>query len=530
MAPLEIRLLGEMALLRDGLALPLPRSKKTRALLGYLILCRRPERRERLCEMLWRVPDDPRGALRWSLSKLRTVVNADGVDRLQADRERVLFEPRDAHVDVLEWQSPCAGNLDGCSTAELAGLADALSAELLAGLELPDQPDFHYFLAAERRQLTSLRVTALRTLASRSEAPAEVAGWLQTLVALEPYDVELHRRLIEALALAGRRKEAERQRAVSAAVLTDLSEADRVALQRAAHRRPRVAGEAVAAPEPAALEQRIRFCKAADGVQIAYACVGDGPALVKTANWMNHLEYDWESPVWRHVFHGLASGRRLIRYDARGNGLSDWDTDDYSFESMVSDLEAVIDATGLERFPLLGLSQGCAVSVEYAVRHPEKVTRLILVGGYARGWHKLGSAEIDRQTEAMIVLVRIGWGKDNPAFRQMFTSMFMPDAPAENQLWFNELQRLTTSPENAVRLLRACGDVDVRHRLTQVTVPTLVIHARNDMRVPYSSGRELAAGIPGARFVSLPTRNHLLPESDPAWPRLLAEIEAFLAE
>src|SRR5690606_32243400 len=144
-----------------------------------------------------------------------------------------------------------------------------------------------------------------------------------------------------------------------------------------------------------------------------------------------------------------------------------------------------------DRFPLLALSQGCAVSVEYAVRHPEKVTRLILIGGYARGWHKLGSAEIDRQTEAMIVLVRIGWGQDNPAFRQMFTSMFMPDAPPENQAWFNELQRLTTSPENAVRLLRACGDVDVRHRLPEVRVPTLVVHARHDMRVPYSSGREL---------------------------------------
>lgn len=182
-----------------------------------------------------------------------------------------------------------------------------------------------------------------------------------------------------------------------------------------------------------------------------------GLPMSSLANWLNHLEYDWESPVWRHVFRGLAKDRRLIRYDARGNGLSDWDAENISFETMVSDLEAVVEATGLERFPLLGISQGCAVSAEYAARHPEKVSRLILIGGYARGWNVIGSPEAKQQNEAMITLVQIGWGQDNAAFRQMFTSLFMPDAPAENHQWFNELQRITTSPVNAIRLMRATG-------------------------------------------------------------------------
>jgi len=230
------------------------------------------------------------------------------------------------------------------------------------------------------------------------------------------------------------------------------------------------------------------------------------------------------------VFRGLAEGRRLVRYDARGNGLSDWDVEDYLLARQVEDLETVVEAAGLDRFPLLGLSQGCAISVEYAARHPDKVTRLILIGGYARGWKKQGSPEVIRQTEAMITLVGIGWGQNNPAFRQMFTSQFMPDAPPQNQAWFNELQRISTRAQNAVKLLKAAGEVDVTSRLACVRAPTLVLHARDDMRVPFNAGRELAAGIPGAKFVSLNSSNHLLPDTDPAWPVMLREINGFLAE
>ena len=279
-----------------------------------------------------------------------------------------------------------------------------------------------------------------------------------------------------------------------------------------------------------AMEQQIRFCTAADGAQIAYATVGQGPPLIKTANWLNHLEYDWESPVWRHVLHGLAQGHQLIRYDERGNGLSDWDVEDISFEAFLSDLETVVDAAGIERFPLFGISQGCAVSIAYAVRHPERVSRLVLYGGFARGRSNRGSSKEGEQAAAMRTLMRQGWGQENPAFRQIFTSLFIPDATPEQASWFNNLQRITASPENAVRIREAMDILDVSELLPQVMVPALVLHCREDAVQPFNEGRRMAAGIPGARFVALEGRNHLILEDEPAWPRFLQEVEKFLAE
>jgi len=279
-----------------------------------------------------------------------------------------------------------------------------------------------------------------------------------------------------------------------------------------------------------AMEQQIRFCTAPDGTQIAYATVGQGPPLVKAANWLNHLEYDWQSPVWRHLLHGLARDHRLIRYDERGNGLSDWEVEDISFEAFVSDLETVVDAAGIERFPLLGISQGCAVSIAYAVRHPERVSRLILYGGYAKGRLKRGSQANREEEAALAILIRQGWGQENPAFRQIFTSLFIPDATPEQAQWFNDLQRITTSPENAVRIRRAIGEIDVSDLLSQVAAPTLVLHCRDDAVGPFDLGRRMAAGIPGARFVALEGRNHMMLEDEPAWPRFLREVESFLAE
>ena len=282
--------------------------------------------------------------------------------------------------------------------------------------------------------------------------------------------------------------------------------------------------------EPQALQQEIRFCTAPDGVQIAYATVGRGPPLVKAANWLNHLEFDWQSPVWRHLLHGLARNHQLIRYDERGNGLSDWDVDDISFEAFVSDLETVVNAVGIERFPLLGISQGCAVSIAYAVRHPERVSRLILYGGYAKGRLKRGSQASREQGEALITLMRHGWGQENPAFRQMFTSLFMPGATNEQAQWFNDLQRITTSPENAVRIRRTIDEIEVSELLPQVAVPTLVLHCRDDAVSPFDLGRRMAAIIPGARFVALEGRNHMMLEDEPAWPRFLQEVRSFLGE
>ena len=281
---------------------------------------------------------------------------------------------------------------------------------------------------------------------------------------------------------------------------------------------------------PPRYEQEIHFCTTGDGVQLAYSRMGSGPPLVKTGNWMTHLEFDFETPIWRHLYRELSRDHTLIRYDARGNGLSDRDVEEVSFETYVSDLEAVVDAAGLERFALFGISQGCAVSIGYAVRHPERVTHLILLGGYAVGWAKRArSAAEKEQGAAMLSLVRLGWGQETPSFRQLWTSQFMPDATKEQADWFNELERISISPEQAVRNLIANGDTDVSALLAQVRVPTLVMHSRDDARVPFDQGRRLAAGIPGARFVPLASRNHLILEDEPAFPRFLEEMRRFLA-
>lgn len=294
-------------------------------------------------------------------------------------------------------------------------------------------------------------------------------------------------------------------------------------------------GEAPAIGVPAeekshrALRQDIKFCTTGDGVKIAYARVGSGLPVVKAGHWLNHLEYDWESPVWRHQLHWLASNWELIRYDARGNGLSDWDVEDISFDAFASDLETVIDAAGIDKFVLFGASQGCAFSIAYAVKHPERVKKLVLYGGFARGRRARGSAEDTELIDAMLTLMRTGWGQENPAFRQVFTSLFVPGGTPEQVNWFNELQRITTSPENAVRIRRVSDVLDVQALLPQVKVPTLVMHCRDDAVQPIEQGRLIAAGIPGARFVSLEGHNHLILQNDPGWKRFCSEFEAFVS-
>ena len=281
------------------------------------------------------------------------------------------------------------------------------------------------------------------------------------------------------------------------------------------------------APDDANVAQTIKYCRAPDGVRLAYAISGSGPFLVKSGNWMNHLEYDWESPIWRHVFRGLSRGHTLVRYDARGNGMSDWDVDTLSLDAWVTDLETVVDAVGVERFPLLGISQGGAVAVAYAVRHPERVSHLILYGAFALGGKKRSPAEKEMR-DAMTTLMRLGWGADNPSFRQMFTARFIPGATHEQADYFNELQRKTTSSECAARYFDVVNDFDIIDLLSKVKTPTLVMHVRDDQMVPFEAGRQLAAGIPGARFIALPGRNHLFLEHEPASNRFFEEISLFM--
>ncbi|HUD96405.1 MAG TPA: alpha/beta fold hydrolase [Woeseiaceae bacterium] len=276
------------------------------------------------------------------------------------------------------------------------------------------------------------------------------------------------------------------------------------------------------------MSQSIRFTRTPDGVKLAWALAGDGPALIKASNWLSHLEYDWDSPVWRHWIHFFADHFSFIRYDERGCGMSDWHVDDLSFPRWIEDFDTIVEASQPAKpFVLLGVSQGGAAAVSYAARHPENVSKLILYGTYARGWAGREDEEEAQRYQAVMQLTRIGWGQDNPVYRQLFTSRFVPRATPEQLSWFNELCRRTTQPEIAVRLMQARGQVAIDELLPQVSVPTLVVHAREDQVVPFSQGRLIASAIPGAEFVQLESQNHILLEHEPAWERFKDEVLAF---
>jgi len=277
------------------------------------------------------------------------------------------------------------------------------------------------------------------------------------------------------------------------------------------------------------MEQQIRFCTTSDGVRIAYATVGQGLPVVRALGWFTHLEYEWENPLWRLFIDAMSARYLFVRYDGRGMGLSDRRVSNYSLEGRVRDLEAVVDALGLERFALHGLSEGGPTAITYVLRHPERVSHLILYGSFAR-IARLDTEEGQQEFEAMLVLMRQGWSSDVPAYRQFFTALFMPDADAEAIRWFNELQRISTSGENAAALISAERDIDVTPLLPQVTVPTLVIHRQGDTIVPFDSGRELATGIPGARFLPLDGRNHIIPPNEPVGAVMMRAIYEFLGE
>jgi len=279
--------------------------------------------------------------------------------------------------------------------------------------------------------------------------------------------------------------------------------------------------------EETTLVQKIRVCTAKDGVQIAYAISGEGTPLVKAANWLSHLEHDAKSPMWRHWWKGLSCHHTLVRYDERANGLSDWGAADVSFEAWVGDLEAVVDDAGLDRFVLLGVSKGGAIATAYAHRHPDRVERLVMLGAFPQGRRAAGDPEWLKRAELEAQLVELGWGRENPAFRQLFSKLFFPDADPERIEWFNELQRVSASPENAARIMRASWDIDVRDIARELRVPTLIFHSQNEERVPVEAGRYFASLIPGAEFVPLSSRNHIPLEHEPAWRQFLEAFRAF---
>jgi DNA-binding winged helix-turn-helix (wHTH) protein/pimeloyl-ACP methyl ester carboxylesterase len=278
-----------------------------------------------------------------------------------------------------------------------------------------------------------------------------------------------------------------------------------------------------------ATRQEIRFCVTPDNVRLAYATVGSGPPIVRVANCFNHLDFEWGSPIWRHWVRDLARGHSILRYDGRGNGLSQRDVDNFSLDTWVQDLETVVDAAGLDAFALMGHSQGSSVAIAYAVRHPERVSHLILCGAYSRGACYRESAELLEARRALETLVDLNFGKSNPSFFHFVTSFYIPETGTpEEQEWFKNLQLISVSSRNLVQFMRACDEINIRDLLPQVTVPTIVFHSHGDRVAPPEEGRIVATEIPNARFVPLASGNHLLLADEPAWKVFREELASFL--
>jgi DNA-binding SARP family transcriptional activator/pimeloyl-ACP methyl ester carboxylesterase len=537
---LHISVLGKLAVLRHGTSIALPPSKRTRALLAYLAVTARPHSRDRLCTMFWNLPDDPRAALRWSLTRLRPVVDEPGCPRIIADRENVGLDLGQVAVDILSLRSIARRGVDAISTPALRHWIKTLEGDFLEGLDLPDCKEFQSWCIGARDEARRLRVRLLTALITQLEGiPEDALPHARALTLLEPANESVHATLLRLLRTTGRLGEAEEHFERAQQQLAEFAVTGTGVLRQAAQLphwpNPSARPDHLATPRPntgrlcagRALHD-VRFSTTSDHVRIAYACVGDGPPLVWAAHWLSHLSFSWESPIWRHWTEEFAKDHAFVHYDERGSGLSDWTNAEFSLDACVRDLEAVVDALGLERFALIGSSKGGPTSIAYAARHPERVSQLVLYGTFAQGWRTQGNDSGIERREAMITLVRQGWAQDNPAIRQMLTSLFVPDAALEEMGWFNELQRLSSSAENAARLMRAVGDFNVLDLLPSIAAPALVLHCRDDAAVPFEQGQLIASRIPGAGFVALEGRNHILLPRDPAWTRFVREVRQFL--
>jgi pimeloyl-ACP methyl ester carboxylesterase len=524
---ITINLLGGLSLYRQGSQVPLPKSKRTRALLAYLVMTKRPHRRDRLCEVFWEYPSDIKGSLRWSLSKIRALVNDPAVERLLADRERVSLQSQYIHIDVDILSQKLR---EKCITVNaLKAMLQELENPLLSSLDLPDQRLFQEWLIAERNEIDVMHCEVVAKLANHIDlSPLEQLNWSRIWLEQDPYNVASAGNLLNKLQNLNYSKEYQRLssdltvRFKKAGIQWKREKNNLSVVDETSSRKESLTRDVL-------VRQKIKFCTAEDGIKIAYASVGEGYPIVKAANWLSHLEHDWNAPIWSPLFRNLAKNHQFIRYDERGNGLSDWDVKDISFDAFTKDLETVISVNKFEKFALLGLSQGASVAIDYAIKHPDRVSHLILFGGYASGWRINADDEIIKQREALITLTSMGWGQDNPAYRQIFSSTFLPSANKNEHDWFNDFQRLTTSPENAARFLSAFGSIDVRHHLANIEVPTLIIHSINDQRIPIESAREMASIIPNAEFIGLNSDGHVLLGREEAAECFVDAIKEFIA-
>jgi pimeloyl-ACP methyl ester carboxylesterase/DNA-binding SARP family transcriptional activator len=519
----ELRLLGRFEVVVDGLAVPSSRWSRRSAAGLVKLLALSPGRRlhrEQVMDALW--PDAPLEMLVPRLHKAahfaRKATAVEGSVVL-ADDVVALFPEADVDIDVDAFE---AAAVHALSTADPADVDAALL--LWGGDLLPDVPYEPW--AFHPRQRVQLRHRDLLRRAQR---------WVE-LVALDPTDEEAHVGIMRELLDGGDRAGVRRQFDLLERTLRDelaigpSTEAEELR-QRA------MEGRAPSSPRTTGYRrhsnlgtQSIHFCSTLDGVRLAYALSGDGPALVKASNWLTHLDYDWESPVWSHWWQGLSRHHRLIRYDERGCGLSSWDVDEFTLDAYVRDLETVVDALGLERFPLLGISQGGAIAITYAARHPDRVTSLVLYGTGVRGRRRKAETDAQhRELDALAELMRVSWGADEPGFQRVYNARFMPEGPLEQWRAFDELQKKTASPENAVRLWQSFQLNDVTDAARSLSIPTLILHARDERLRPFADAEQLAELIEGSRLVPLDSPNHILQAGEPAFAEFLDELERFLA-
>lgn len=506
------------------------------ALLACLVVCRRPVPRLHMATLLW--PEANASTARTRLRRLVYAFNeCCGTDLVGGDADTLFLNGQAATLqcDVLQVQELAQAIVAPATTA-LPPAALLLHADahcFMHGFSI-DSCGFDDWIGEQRREHERLVHHALQRLAERSVASGDVGTAIlaaERLVALDPFAERGYASLMVALGQRGDAAAIEAAYFRCAELLRDEFGVPPSPVVETAYASAtamaRRSGPSPAAKDAAPLQ--VRYTHGDDGVRLAYAVSGEGRPLIKAATWLSQLDYDRDSPVWSHLVRELSRQFAFVRYDERGCGLSEREVGDLSFERWVDDLQAVATAMGVARFALLGISQGASIAAAYAVRHPEQVTHLVLHGAYARGrLVRSDTPEQREEAETMAKLAELGWGKAEPSFRQFFTSQFIPDGTLEQHEWFNELERISTSPRNAARFMREFATIDVVRLLPQVRCPTLVLHSLDDVRVPVEEGRFMAAAIPGARFVPVHSRNHLLLEQEAAWPHWLEEVRAFL--
>ncbi|WP_194411008.1 alpha/beta hydrolase [Microbacterium cremeum] len=486
----------------------------------YLSLApQRRAHREQVIDALWPEADfdSVSNRLHKAAHFLRKSTGRDDAAVLAGDTV-ALFPGEEVLIDVAEFERLARDGLDRGDDAALLSARACYAGDLLP-YDLYDEWTFHH------RQRLRLRFReVLRGLRD-----------YEALVALDPTDEDGHVGVMKGMLRDGDRAGVIHQYELLCRILEEelgvgpSREAEALrdlaagpAPPESAPRRPRAAPLAT---------QQVRFCTTVDDVRLAYATSGNGPPLVKASNWLTHLDHDWDSAVWRHWWHALSQNHTLIRYDERGCGLSDWDVDadSFSLEAWVRDLETVVDALGLERFPLLGISQGGPIALTYAARHPERVSHVVIFGTCARSTWQRADDRRRRELAALGELIKVSWGSDQPGFRQVYDAKFLPDGPLEIWQAFDQLQRRSTSPRNAYRLWRAFGGLDCSEAARQVEAPTLILHSRDDLVWGFEEAEELHAMVPGSTLVPLESRNHILRADEPAFGDMLDTVERFLA-